>query len=312
MQTLSEGEIARTQPVILDPVAEAILRTLTYADLYDYAMTLDEIHRYLIGCAATPAQIQFALDDKSRLDGRVARGSEFITLAHRENLRAVRSARRNLSEKLWRAARRYARWVSYLPFVRMVAVTGALAVDNAPAGDDIDFLIITAPGHLWTARGLVVMIVRFARLFGDHLCPNYLITERALYFDEQNLYSAHEIVQAVPLYGNDLFRHYRSVNRWAEEFLPNASTREPREPEQPPGRIGHMLKRLAETLLSTPPGSWLEHWEQGRKIAKLRAQLSTESDKSHFDADCCKGHFGGHARRALAEYERRWSLTLNG
>jgi hypothetical protein len=296
----------------IEPLAEAILRTLTYADLYDYAMTADEIHRYLIGCAATRAQVQVALEDRSRLDGQIARGREFFTLKGREVLRGLRDSRRNLSAKLWDHARRYARFMAHLPFVRMVAVTGALAVDNAPEGDDIDFLIITAPGHLWTARGLIVLMVRLARLWGVHLCPNFLITENALVYEDRNLYSAHEIAQATPLFGPLLFRRYWLVNRWVEDYLPNVQSCASIEPELTLGRVGTWLKVLGERLLSTPPGIRLEHWEQVRKVARLRSQVSVESDQNQFDADCCKGHFGGHARRALEEYERRWSRILDG
>ncbi len=309
-------------PTSPDPLAQAILRTLIYADLFDYALTLAEIHHFLIGQAATRAEVQSALEDPVRLDGRVARQAEYLTLPCRENLVALRQERRAIAAVQWNQARRYARLIAHLPFVRMVAVTGALAVENSRQDDDIDYLIVTAPGHLWTVRGLTIGIVRLARVWGDQLCPNFFVAENALFFPEHNLFTAHEIIQAVPLYGRDLYARYRESNRWVETFLPNAQPADldsvdvesfdyvrdrpcRRGEEQRLSSPGLVLKRLGEKLLSSSPGKIIEDWEQTRKIKKLRAQIAPEGDLSFFTADCCKGHFGGHARRVLHEYHAR-------
>ncbi|MBI3914279.1 MAG: hypothetical protein HY327_08870 [Chloroflexi bacterium] len=41
---------------MLDPVSTAILQSIQYADLFDYPLTPDEIHRYLIGMRAPTAR----------------------------------------------------------------------------------------------------------------------------------------------------------------------------------------------------------------------------------------------------------------
>src|SRR5436853_1428378 len=45
-----------------DPTAEAILRTLLYADVFSFPMTEAEIVHFLIGLSATPAEIRAALE----------------------------------------------------------------------------------------------------------------------------------------------------------------------------------------------------------------------------------------------------------
>src|SRR5512144_1659317 len=150
---------------------EAILRTLLYADVFDYPLTPTEIHHYLIATPATPEAVQTALEASPWLAQRVTRVNGYVTVRDREANCSVRDERRRHSAQLWPAARRWGYLIGCLPFVRMVAVTGALAVDNAPAGDDIDYLIVTAPGRAWLARGLAVLVVRLARLFGVGLCP---------------------------------------------------------------------------------------------------------------------------------------------
>ncbi len=62
----------------------------------------------------------------------------------------------------------------------MIAVTGALAMKNSGAGDDIDVLIVTAPDRVWLTRAFAIALVYAGKLCGDTLCPNYVISERAL------------------------------------------------------------------------------------------------------------------------------------
>src|SRR5512142_725449 len=183
-----------------DPVATAVLRTLTYADLFDYAMTPDEIFRFLIGVRASRAEVDAALNDHARLNGNVARIEGFLTLPNREMLAAARKRLHAAAARQLPRARFYARLLAYLPFVRMVAITGGLAMENARDGDS-DYFLVTAPGRVWLVRGMAVALVRIARLFGDHLCPNLLLSTNALALSDQNLYTAHEIIQMIPLYG---------------------------------------------------------------------------------------------------------------
>ena len=110
-----------------DPVAAAILRTLTYADLFDYAMTPDQVHRYLIGVRASRAEVEAALQDHSRLNGHIARAAGLLTLPKRQNLVATRVQLRAAAQRQFPRARFYARVLACLPFVRMVAITGGLA-----------------------------------------------------------------------------------------------------------------------------------------------------------------------------------------
>src|SRR5207244_2712587 len=76
----------------------------------------------------------------------------YYYLASRAALVAIRRERAAVSKRLWRRARRYARLVAGVPFVRLVAVTGALAMDNVGQRVDVDLLVATEPGRVWIAR----------------------------------------------------------------------------------------------------------------------------------------------------------------
>ena len=177
----------------------AILQTVAYADVFDYPLTADEIHRYLVGVSASRGAVR-ALVSNGNLPRALSRSGRYFSLSGRESVFETRKARAASATEYWRRAVGYGRSMSHLPFVRMVAVTGALAMDNMADGD-IDYLVITEPGRLWLCRALIVGLVRVAALKGTALCPNYFLSEHALVLNERNLFTAHEVTQMVPLAG---------------------------------------------------------------------------------------------------------------
>ncbi len=286
-----------------DPLARAILETLHYADIFDFPLTDREIERYLIGLRASPGRIQGALLELVRR-ARVGRVGRFFTLPGRESIVPGRMHLAEQAQVQQPRAHFYGRLLGYFPFVRMVALTGALAMENA-RDDDIDLFVICSPGHLWTVRGAAVALVYLARLRGDHVCPNFLLTENRLKVAAEDLYNAHEIVQMIPLFGFDVYRKLLELNPWVARFLPNASNGQEARRESRPSAFAVVLKRTAELILKGRLGAAIEHWEMSRKIRKLSAQVPADADDVEFSAEACRGFFSGHGRRVLEEFARR-------
>lgn len=276
-----------------------ILQTVAYADIFDYPMTIAEIHRYLIGTSASREAVSHAIH---HLIGTYLADCEgYVCLSGRESIIKTRQRRAKVAERLWEYAERYANAVGRLPFVRMVAITGSLAVDNTDKEGDIDLMIITAPGRLWLCRLLVIGLVkRGIKQDGITLCPNYFVTTNALNITDRNPFTARELAQMVPLAGFEMYEQFRNLNAWSHEYFPNATT--------PPQRATTstdkpMIKRVSEWILKTPLGSWIEKWEMSRKIKKLTA--NGVNSESQFTPDMCKGHFDGHRARILSAYDQR-------
>jgi hypothetical protein len=281
----------------------AILKTIAYADIFDYPLTLPEIHRYLIECKASFSEVEAALYGLTTQGVCLRFCEPYYSLAGREHTFNIRQQRSQHAGSLWRAAQHYGKLMGQMPFIRMVVVTGSLAVDNVPKTGDIDYLVVTAPNRLWLARLLVIILVRYARWRGYVLCPNYLISENALFFDQQNLYTAREIVQMIPVSHLPTYRRLREANSWTDDFFPNAVD----TPSVPQAGVAqsilHRGWRLLETLLNTPLGTWIDQWEMRRKIRKLQDGYTLA--EAQFSKDWCKGHFEGHQQRILKAYQSR-------
>lgn len=270
----------------------AIFHTLAYSDVFDYPLTAGEVYHYLTSMSASLEDVTQALADETLF----ARVGDYFTLRGRENIVETREHRAKIAEHLWRKAARYGRVLARLPFVRMVAVTGSLAMDNTEEDKDIDYMIVTEPGHLWLGRAFSLLVARLARREGVSLCPNYLITTNALELNERSLYVAHELAQMIPLSGMEIYREILHLNGWMADYLPNA-TRAPGAPRKMEPLQGRSrVQRVLEAFFGLPFGGWLEKWEMNRKIARLRREQSA-SFESYFSADVCKGHIDRHGQK---------------
>ena len=291
---------------------QAILQTIAYADIFNYPLTLPELERYLMGIAASDAEVSESVCKLLQI-GMISVSDGLYTLARREHLVALRRQRSINASKLWPPAIRFGLWIARLPFVRMVAVTGALAVNNVTSKADIDYLLVTEPGRLWISRFLVIAVVRLAALSGVTLCPNYIISENALVFEEQNIYTAHDLIQMVPLAGWDAYNRLCAANRWINGYLPNSLSWPWQGFMQEATQSilqdrTYLLQRWVEAILRHPWVDKLEAWEMRRKIRKFESQALSVAGLSRevsFCADWCKGHFDRHRERTLDAFTER-------
>lgn len=289
----------------LSPIQRAIVLTIAYADVFDYPLSAAEIYRY----CGVKASLTSLYAEIQRI-GFLSQTGHFYTLPGRESLVPLRASREELSARLWPEAMRYGRAISGLPFVRMVAVTGSLAVNNTESQADIDYFIVTEPGRLWTCRALALGLGRLAARQGLNLCPNYMVTMNALVFPDRTLYAAHEIAQMVPLSGLAVYAEIRRQNAWVGEFLPNADGVPPAPASLKLTGSSPRFRPVFEDVMRTPPGAWIERWEMDRKIRKLSVEQSG-SDESVFSADVCKGHDQRHASRTQQVLDSKVSRLLN-
>lgn len=206
----------------------AILKTLSYHDLFDYPLTLEEIHRFLIGKKASLRKLQSTINHQPSI---INRGGLYF-LKGREEIVSLRKRRERISKKKLAITKRIADWLRLIPTVKMVAVTGTLAMKNAKKNDDIDLLVVIRADRLWLTRFLVVLLIELIakrpqleeKKFKDAICLNIFLDERHLQMpkEKQNLFVAHEMAQMKLLWQkDDLYQKFTKANRWVKKFLPN-------------------------------------------------------------------------------------------
>jgi hypothetical protein len=319
---MAEGQIKRIALAIMDQpkqrsangsLVEEVLKPILYADIFDYPLTFDEIYKFL-EFKTTPDEVKSLLD-RAIENREIVVVDQFYSLADKPHLVAKRRERWLASQALWPKAVYYGRWVASLPFIRMVSVTGSLAVDNPRDGvDDIDFLIVTQPGRLWFCRALIILLVRFGHLRGVHLCPNYLLTENVLYFEDKNLFVAREMLQMIPLYGREFYLKMREINTWLTDYLPQGNGLSLEKINDQLSPMQNLVKKLGEFLLGGAIGNFIEKILQKIQITKHTRQAAKSGalDKVVFTADMCKGHYNSHNQKTMSAYRQRLQAHTNG
>ena len=279
------------------PIEQAILEALAYSDVFDYPLRVEEIHRYL-PVQATMDQVRAALECNCGLVGTL-RGYYFVP--GREEIVPLRLNREQVSRPTLEVAIRVGRALGHLPFIRMVALTGSLALLNSGDNADLDYMLVTTPGRVWTARAFAILMGRITARFGYTLCPNLIVSRQLLMWPQHDLYSAREISQMIPITGASLYSEFRNINAWTADFLPNAAGLPALAGPIP--NSGRLLQAIQEWPLRGRLGSLLEAWERSRKILRFERQ-DDFGDETRFGADVCQGnfgHYGAKTREALQE-----------
>ena len=281
-----------------DDLEKAVLETLAYSDIFEYPLQLKELHRYL----PMRVDIDQLSDTLNGLSEQVGKKADFYFLAGRAEIVDIRKQREVRSHTLLPLAMKYGRVLGALPFIRMVALTGSLAVMNVSKAADFDYMLVTVPGRVWTARAFALVIGRIARLQGHTLCPNLIVAETALAWPLHDLYSARELCQMVLIKGEDIYSRLIKANSWVKLLLPNFVHGASREQKE--NKAATKFQTMLESWLGGNLGARFEKWEMNRKIARFQKQ-SGFGEETNFNAEVCQGNFHHHRGWTKEAFEKR-------
>ncbi|HJS80444.1 MAG TPA: hypothetical protein VJ748_07445 [Vitreimonas sp.] len=286
----------------------AFLRSVTYASLFDYPLTLAQLHASLVEVRAEASSVESWWRDSAFLQATVDYRDGRYFPAGRGDLLHTRTRREALSRDLLEREHRILSLVARMPFVRMVALSGSLAHLNAERSADLDLFVITAPGRVWSVTLSVLLI---ARLLGwrKRMCLNYVISERAMAIEPGDLFSANQIIHLRPVVGHDVFKRFVNANPFVRRFYPNfdasaaprtSASAKASADKQDPG-----CRTLAERALALGPGALLESMARAIYSWHLKRRAATwqSIDQVRLEAECLKLHTSSHRAATLERYE---------
>ncbi|MFH1671213.1 MAG: nucleotidyltransferase domain-containing protein, partial [Candidatus Portnoybacteria bacterium] len=202
----------------MDSLEKSILATLVYYNVLDQPMTGWEVFRYLVKKDKFEVNLNKILDileNSSELNKFISQKNGFYFLKGRESIIKQRIERQIIADRKWKKARRIIRLLQVIPYIRMVAVSGSLAMNNTKEESDIDLLIITKADRIWTCRALTTLYLhligqrRHGNLTKDRFCLNHYITDNSLEISGQSLYNAQTYAHLVPMLENGLYQKFQ-------------------------------------------------------------------------------------------------------
>ena len=261
------------------------MATIVYYDALDYPMTAFEVWKHLIAThdevsseAPTLGQVSGVLDGLVAL-GAITRLSGFLILPQRELLVSARIRSEKYAVPKIRRAAALAWKLAWVPFVRMIALTGSLSMKRGDHESDWDFFVVLSGGAIWrgrTALSLVLQLFgkrRHGRYVENRACLNYFITDASLEIAMQDYFSASEYRFMYTLVGRDTERHFELANRWMARLKPTYQpTTLPNFWLHSASRLQLKLRLLLEQLFS-----W-EGWEV--KLSSWQKKKIEQNPKS--------------------------------
>ncbi|OGY32988.1 MAG: hypothetical protein A3C02_02650 [Candidatus Andersenbacteria bacterium RIFCSPHIGHO2_02_FULL_45_11] len=255
---------------------QSIFDTIRFFDLYEMPVTVTQIWEHLVvsssGYDHHPSlqEVQHALAFNSWLVERIGSQWGYYFLSGKQHLVRVRLTRHAIAQQKWKIMLRCAPFLAWLPFVRGLAGSGSLAIDNTKDSSDLDVLVITQQGRIWTARLLLLLVSGllgrrrryYDRNAPDMVCLNHYVAQGSIPVSTeiQNVAMAMQYACLVPIYGDYAVRKFMQRNAfWIDQHV-----RMPVHPDVRhaytivPSGIARFLKREMESLLSEPLGDYIE------------------------------------------------------
>jgi hypothetical protein len=282
----------------------AIARSVIYASLFDYPLTLEQLHYSLIESAQTRPEILAVYEGSELLRDIIEYRDGFFFPAGRGDLIAERRRRESRSDEFLAQHRLALRLVCALPFTRLVALSGSIAHRNLEPNGDLDVFIVTRGPRVWTVTVMLLVLTRLLRRRRT-ICANFLIADTHLVLDQQDLFTANQVIHLRPLAGAELLDRIRAANPFVAAYYPNSSTRTAEPPWlAPAGRGERFVKRALEAVLALPAPliesicRRLYAWHLRRRAESWRSP-----DQVRLQSDYLKLHTRSHRHRVMERFE---------
>ena len=293
-----------------------ILSTIIYYDILNYPLTAFEVFLYLVkeskkntelsSEASELSSVFFLLDSSEYLKKYIGQKYGFYFLKKHNcwlhsPVRAVepicvctmapqpfrtmepadivqqRLNRKKLADWKWKRARKIFWIMQITPFMKMVLVSGSLAMGNSKNESDIDLIITAKKGRIWTVRTFVTLLTsvlgarRHNNVTKNKICLNHYITDKSLKIPFESLYNAQSYVHLVNIYDSEedkkMFKKFQEKNKWIKKYVRNYKLSE-LGGFRSIGRnkIFGLVSSFFEIILSGKHGNYLE-----RKLSEIQS-----------------------------------------
>jgi len=277
-----------------------ILNTIIYYDILNYPVTSFEIWKYLTVAEGNAGEkercglgdIIEALESEE-IKRSVEEYQGFYFFKGRKYLTENRIQNDKNAIVKYKIAEWVAWWLRFVPFVRMVSVTGTLGMKNCEKDSDIDFFVILERGRIFTGRLFVTAMVhvlgrrRYGEKIKNRICLNYFITTESLEIKRQDLFAANEYSFFYPLFGFETYRSFAKENvGWVNKYKPNFEYGDlkPAKYFVEHGDMSRFVQKAKERLINSFGGDRMEAWLKKKQIARIERNPLTKKEGAYIEA----------------------------
>ena len=335
-----------------------ILATVVYYDILDYPLTGFEVFLYLVkNChceeaTATEAISQLCAnnlntglprhvlsDDRQNISRNdsiyiaevidLLNTSEhlkkyfgqklgFYFLKKREGIVRQRLDRKKLADQKWKKIKKIFWIMQITPFMKMVLVSGSLALGNSKDESDIDLIIISKEKRIWSVRTFVTLLTfilgvrRHSNVTKNKICLNHYITDESLKIPFESLYNAQSYLHLINVYNSKedkkLFRKFQEENKWIRKYAGNYELTELggfRSIKR--SKILNSISKFSEFILAGKVGDYLENALSKIQSNKIKKDplYKKSGGRITINDDQLEFHPDSHEANIIPEFNRR-------
>jgi predicted nucleotidyltransferase len=233
------------------PLHNSIIKTLAYFDLANYPLTKEELFSFLW---QPPAG---SYSDFLNTIGGLNSKFGYYFLPGREEVVEIRRRKLLISEEKLKIARRAAKIIRSVPYLRAVFVCNTAGSGQANEDSDIDFFIITEKNRIWITRLFVTFLLtlfglrRVGKKVKNKICLSFYVTTSSLdlakwRIADDDIHFAYWLNQMLPIFDPDnYYTKFLGANSWTKNYLPNLDP-----------------KQTSSYLLSIPESKFSKIWKK--------------------------------------------------
>jgi hypothetical protein len=205
-----------------------IYRAIYYFNLFDYPVRVEELASFSgLSLSETTAAVS-----EMTSGGLIDRRGDFVLIPNREWIIGQRVKGESYFLQHYKRIKLAAWFLSHMPFVRGIILTGRTSKGLLSEYDDFDFLILARKGRaritwilLFLLRRLVSLNFRNANF--KWFCCNYVLGEEALALQDRDVFIAMELACAFPVFNRPLFEKFLQANAWRTQYFHERGNRLP-------------------------------------------------------------------------------------
>ncbi|HKB10824.1 MAG TPA: hypothetical protein VKD69_09220 [Vicinamibacterales bacterium] len=280
----------------------AIARSVIYASLFDYPLTLDQLHYSLVESDQSAPEIVAVYDGSEALQRMIEYRDGFFFPAGRADLIAARRQREARSDAFLQRHAFILRLLCAVPYTRLVALSGSIAHSNLDANGDLDLFVITRGPRVWTVTVALLVIAKLLKR-RRVVCVNFVLADSHLALEQQDLFTANQVIHLRPLIGADLLARFVAANPSVKRWYPNAASVAAPPPVRVGGRLVSSIKSALEILLRVP-APLIETVCRHLYAAHLRRRAASwqSPDQVRLRSDYLKLHTQSHRDRVMQRF----------
>lgn len=289
---------------------------MAYFSLFNFPLTESELYFYLWE-GEEGSYDEFKIELQKMLEEKLVEDEKgfYFLPGQVENISKRESSVLPVEKKI-KKAKKAARLISFVPFLKAIFVCNSVAGFTAGKESDIDFFIIGEENRLWLVRFFTNLILRIfgLRTFGKHnadrVCLSFYAGAEHLDLSPwkagtQDIYLAIWLSQLLPVFDPENYlQKIRGANSWSKIFLPNTqidfvSDKNPK----------NYFKNNIEKLFDGQIGNILENLVKKIQYSKLQRTLKKQEGSGVvIENGILKFH--EHDRRV--EFYERWVEVCKG